>query len=304
MRRLPPLNALKAFEAAGRHLSFSKAAEELGVTPAAISQQIKSLEEISGVQLFRRRTRALLLTDAAQASLPTLTEAFDLLAEGCRRLRRDEESGVLTVSVAPSFGAKWLVPRLDRFREMYPDFDIRIDATDTLVDFERGDVDVAIRYGRGDYSGLTAHCLMSEIAFPVCSPALLEADPPLLGPADLRHHTLIHVHWKMEDAFAPNWRMWLRAAGLEEIDANRGPRFSMDSLAVQAAAAGQGVALAAQAIVATELESGQLVKPFGEMEGDPQAFCYYVVYPQTDGDRPKVRAFRDWVLAEAAASPD
>ena len=174
MRQLPPLNALRAFEAAARHMSFSKAAEELNVTPAAISQQIRALEDIVGVKLFRRLTRALLLTDAGRAALPAMTEGLDLLAEGYQDMRRQEEAGVLTISVAPSLAAKWLVPRLEGFRALHPQFDIRIDATDRLADFERGDVDVALRYGDGKYDGMDVRCLMSELSTPVCSPALLE----------------------------------------------------------------------------------------------------------------------------------
>jgi LysR family transcriptional regulator, glycine cleavage system transcriptional activator len=299
MRRLPPLNALRAFEAAARHMSFSKAAEELNVTPAAISQQIRALEDIAGVKLFRRLTRSLLLTDAGQIALPAMTEGLDRLAEGYRAMRRQEEAGVLTVSVAPSLGAKWLVPRLERFRARHPEFDIRIDASDRLVDFHRGDVDLAIRYGAGEYEGLTAHCLMSEFAAPVCSPALMQGAHQLRRPADLRHHTLLHSQWRMQHAFAPNWRMWLKAAGLTDIDAEHGPRFSEDNLVIQAAIAGQGVALVGQAVAAADLRAGLLVHPFGPPTRERHAYCYYVVYPDADADRPKVRAFTNWVLEEA-----
>jgi LysR family transcriptional regulator, glycine cleavage system transcriptional activator len=201
--------------------------------------------------------------------------------------------------VAPSLGAKWLVPRLERFRARHPEFDIRIDASDRLVDFYRGDVDLAIRYGAGEYEGLTARCLISEFAAPVCSPALTQGAQPLRQPADLRHQTLLHSQWRMQHAFAPNWRMWLKAAGLTDIDAEHGPRFSEDNLVVQAAIAGQGVALVGQAVAAADLRAGLLVHPFGPPTGESHAYCYYVVYPEADGDRPKVRAFTDWVLEEA-----
>ncbi|MCC5978283.1 MAG: transcriptional regulator GcvA [Salinarimonas sp.] len=302
MRSLPPLNALRAFEAAARHMSFSKAAEELNVTPAAISQQIRTLEDIAGVKLFRRLTRSLLLSDAGQVALPAVTEGLDQLAEGYRAMRRQEEAGVLTVSVAPSLGAKWLVPRLERFRDKHPEFDIRIDATDRVVDFQRGDVDLALRYGSGAYEGLTAHCLMSELAAPVCSPALLAGKHPLREPADLRHHTLLHSQWRLQHAFAPNWRMWLRATGLADIDPESGPRFSEDNLVVQAAIAGQGVALVGRAVAAADLRAGLLVHPFGTGSGESSGYCYYVVYPEGDAARPKVRAFTDWVLEEAEDS--
>jgi len=302
MRQLPPLNAVRAFEAAARHMSFSKAAEELNVTPAAISQQIRALEDIAGVKLFRRLTRALLLTDAGRIALPAMTEGLDLLAEGYSDMRRQEDAGVLTVSVAPSLAAKWLVPRLEGFRALHPQFDIRIDATDRIADFQRGDVDVALRYGDGNYDGMEVRCLMSEFSAPVCSPALLEGAHPLLNPADLRHHTLLHSQWRMQHAFAPNWRMWLKASGLTDIDPEHGPRFSEDHLVAQAAIAAQGVALLGQVVVTADLRAGLLVHPFGAPSGMRQNYCYYVVYPQEDATRPKVRAFTEWVLEEAKAS--
>ena len=300
MRHLPPLNALRAFEAAARHMSFSKAAEELHVTPAAISQQIRALEDLAGVKLFRRLTRSLLLTDAGQAALPAMSEGLDRLADGYRAMRRQEEAGVLTVSVGPSLGAKWLVPRLEGFQARHPDISIRIDASVRLVDFRRDDVDVAIRYGAGGYDGLTAHCLMSEFVAPVCSPALMAGDRPLRRPEDLRHHTLLHAQWRMQHAFAPNWRMWLLAAGLADVEADRGPQFSEDSLVAQAAIAGQGVALLGRAVVAADLRAGLLAYPFGAPDGVGEGYCYFVVYPEADATRPKVRAFTDWVLAEAS----
>lgn len=303
MRSLPPLNALRAFEAAARHKSFSKAAEELHVTPAAISQQIRALEDIAGVKLFRRLTRSLLLTDAGQVALPAMTEGLDQLEEGYRAMRRQEEGGILTVSVAPSLGAKWLVPRLEGFHARHPDIEIRIDASVRLVDFQRGDVDLAIRYGGGEYDGLTAHCLMSEFAAPVCSPALLKGAHPLRTPDDLRHHTLLHSQWRMQHAFAPNWLMWLRAAGITDMDPEHGPRFSEDTLAIQAAIAGQGVALVGQAVAAADLRAGLLVYPFGTATRARHSYCYYVVYPAADATRQKVRAFTDWVLGEARGMP-
>ena len=299
-RRLPPLNSLRAFEAAARHLSFKKAAEELYVTPAAISQQVRALEEYSGVPLFRRLTRSLRLTEAGQAALPPLREGFDRLAEATEALRAEGRTGVLTVSVAPSFGAKWLVPRLDRFRDAHPEYDVRIDASDALASFAGDGVDVALRYGRGTYRGLRADCLMSEVAFPVVSPRLIERGPPLRRPEDLRHHTLLHVQWKMEDESAPNWRMWLKAAGVEGVDPERGPRFTIETMAVEAAIAGQGVALAGGALVAADLKAGRLVRPFPPSVSEATAFCYYVVYPEAKAAEPRVTAFRDWVLAEVA----
>ncbi|MDJ0955204.1 MAG: transcriptional regulator GcvA [Arenicellales bacterium] len=297
-RRLPPLNSLRAFEAAARYLSFTKAAEELHVTAAAVSQQVKALEEYFEVQLFRRLTRALMLTDAGQSVLPLLQEGFDKLAEADQLLRNRQDERVLTVSVPPSFGAKWLVPRLDRFRQTHPEFDVRIDATDVKVDFKRDDTDIALRYGRGNYKGLVTESLLSEFVIPVCSPALLHGKHPLKTPRDLRHHILLHVEWKMENEAAPNWRMWLRAAGVEDIDSDRGPRFSLETMAVQAAGEGQGVALASSALVEDDIASGRLVRPFPDTKKHETEFCYYVVYPKIHLERSKVKAFRDWVISE------
>jgi len=300
-RRLPPLNGLRAFEAAARALSFTKAAEELNVTPAAVSQQVKSLEEYFGVQLFKRLTRALMLTEAGQLVLPVLQEGFDKLAEADRILRSRQDDRILTVSVAPSFGAKWLVPRLERFRRAHPDYDIRIDATDTRADFKRDNVDIAMRYGRGEYPGLVSECLLTEVAVPVCSPALQQGDPPLREPADLRHHTLLHIQWKMESDAAPNWRMWLRAAGLDDLDADRGPQFSLESMAIQAAIESQGVALISTALVADDIANGRLAQPFPEDIDQQTRFCYFLVYPEAHLKRPKIAAFREWVRSEITA---
>ena len=304
-RRLPPLNALRAFEAAARHLSFTKAAEELHVTPAAISQQVKALEDHLGVKLFRRLTRALLLTDEGQAALPSLREGFDKLAEAMEHVREREATGVLTVSVPPSFGAKWLVPRLDRFRAAHPDIDVRIDAADQLVEFAREGVDMALRYGRGDYPGLRVDMLFTEEASPVCSPRLLEGQRTLREPADLRHHTLLHVDWKMQSEAAPNWRMWLRAAGVHDIDPGRGPRFSIEIMVVQAALESHGVALTGSVLVADDLAAGRLVRPFDLSIPAPLNFSYYVVSPEATADQPRIVAFREWVMLEAAkAQPE
>ena len=297
-RKLPPLNALRAFEAAARHLSISKAADELTVTPAAVSHQVKALEDVLGVQLFRRLNRALMLTDAGQLFLPGLRDGFDRLAQAVEKVGAQCEGGTLTVSIGPSFAAKWLVPRLDRFRAAHPDIDLRIDATDRLVDFARENADVGIRYGAGDYPGQRTERLFSDVAFPVCSPALCERPPALREPADLRGHTLLHVDWATLQETAPSWRMWLLAAGVDDIDATRGPKFSQESLTVQAAVEGHGVALISNVLVADDLAARRLCRPF-ELSL-PMSFAYYVVAPETTAARPKVAAFLDWVLAEAA----
>ena len=298
-RRLPPLNALRAFESAGRHLSFTKAADELNVTPAAISHQVKALEELVEVPLFRRLTRALRLTDAGQAALPTISQSFDKLAQGVEQMRAHSEIRVLTISVSPSFGAMWLVPRLERFRSRHPDIEIRIDGTDRRVDLARGDADVALRYGPGGYSGVRVDWLFGQLNTPVCSPALLSSEHPLHQPDDLRHHTLLHIDWKDAEA---SWRMWLLAAGLHDIDPTRGPRFTMENMAVQAAIDGHGVALVGDMLVADDLAAGRLVRPFDPNLSTPLAFSYYLLSAKDSAGQLKVEAFRDWLLEEAHTS--
>ena len=296
-RRLPPLNALRAFEAAARHLSFSKAAAELHVTPAAISHQVKSLEAHLGLPLFRRLNKAVLLTEAGQRCLTGVREGFDRLAEAVERVRTEGAGGPLTVTVSPSFAGKWLVPRLDRFRQAHPDIEVRIDASAECVDFTRDEVDIGIRYGTGRYPGLRVDRLMDDRVVPACSPRLLESPHPLRTPEDLRWHTLLHVDWTMRDATWPDWRMWLLAAGVRDIDPNRGPKFSQSSMAIQMAIEGHGVTLVEEVLVADDVAAGRLVKPF-ELSLSP-GFAHYVVCLESAADRPKIAAFRDWLFAEA-----
>lgn len=295
-RPLPPLNALRAFEAAARHLSFTKAAAELSVTPAAISHQIKALEALLGVSLFHRLPRALRLTDAGQAALPTLSQAFEMMSQGVEQIRAHSESGLLTISVSPAFGAMWLVPRLERFRARHPEIETRIDGTDRRVDLTRGDADVALRYGPGGYDGVRIDRLFGQVNTPVCSPALLKGAQPLRRPDDLRHHTLLHIVWKDAEA---SWRMWLLAAGLPEIDPTRGPHFTQENMAVQAALDGQGVALVGDILVADHLAAGRLVRPFAPHLSTPLSFAYYLLSAKDNAEQPKVAAFRNWLLEEA-----
>ncbi len=297
--RLPPLNALRAFEAAGRHLSLTRAAKELHVTPAAVSHQIKSLEDYLGAKLFRRLNRALLLTDAGQACLPGLRDGFERLAEALEATRLQIAHRALNVSVAPSFGAKWLVPRLDHFYAAHPEIDIRVDASTRLVDLLREDIDLCIRFGLGDYPGLHVECLMADEVIPICSPELLNGPKKLHTPADLRHQTLLHADLPFKDGY-PDWRMWLAAAGVKDIDADRGPRFTMASMAVEAAVAGQGVALAGSVLVEDDINAGRLVNPF-ELRF-PMKFAYYVVCPQAIANQPRIVAFRNWLKSEAQSS--
>lgn len=291
-RKLPPLKTLPDFEAAARHLSFSKAAEELNVTHGAVSRQVKSLEDYLGVRLFRRLNRALRLTDEGQAYARAVRETLESLAEATRRLSTPKEAGRLTVSTTYSFTSGWLVPRLGRFRALHPGIDVRLQANDRAVDFARDNVDLAIRYGRGNYPGLATERLTGDDYAPVASPALLKGKHPLRKPADLRHHALLH-----DEGTEVDWRMWLMAAGVEGVDAARGPIFSHSPMVIQAAIRGEGVALGRQVLIEDELASGRLVRLFDlRLKGE---MAYYVVCPQSSLAQPKVRAFRDWLFSEA-----
>lgn len=293
MRKLPPLNSLRAFEAAGRHLSFSKAADELSVTPAAISQQIKILEEYFGYSLFQRQPRGLCLTDAGAQLLPFTSDAFDQLHHAVRLAKVRNDTSILTVSVSPSLGSKWLVPKLESFRAAHPKFDIRLDATDRIVDFEHDQVDVAIRYGPGKYRGLVSEQLIENYTFPVCSPKLITGKHALRDMADLKHHTLLHTEWVSISDTAPHWPTWLKAAGVDFEHAERGPRFTNETMALQAAIEGQGVLLSSTAVAAGDLAKGLLVRPFGELQ-EANHITHYLVYPKSHLSDPKVRAFCEW----------
>lgn len=295
MPPLPPLNALRAFEVAARHSSFKRAADELNVTPAAISHQVKALEEWLGTPLFHRLTRALRLTEAGQTALPTLTQGFGALAEAVSQMQSQSESGLLTLSVSPSFGSMWLLPKLERFRARHPEIEIRIDGTDRLVNIAQGDADVAVRYGPGGYKGVQVDLLFNQRNTLVCSPVLLEGEFPLRDPDDLRHHTLLHVDWKDAEA---SWRMWLLAAGVQNIDAARGLHFTQEGMAVQAALDGQGVALIGDRLIKDHLSAGTLVCPFSANISTPLTFSHYLLSPTGPAAQPKVSAFREWLIAE------
>ena len=298
--RLPSLNALRAFEAAGRHLSFSKAAEELHVTPAAVGHQVKALEHDLGSVLFDRLNRALQLTPAGQSLLPGLSEVFYRVTEVVETFRRRDLNRPLTVSMPPSFGATWLMPRLERFRTLHPDIDIRLDADNRIVDLVHDDVDVGLRYGLGDYPGMRVDCLLSEEVFPVCSPRLLGAEHPLRDLDDLRWHTLLHVDGYAQDDYWPDWNMWLHSARIGDIEVRRGLHFSHTSLALQAAVNGQGVVLGSRVLAGNDLKEGRLVRPFAY--GSRMSFAYYMVCPEVLADEPRIAAFREWIIEEAAAA--
>ncbi|MGH7098853.1 MAG: transcriptional regulator GcvA [Stellaceae bacterium] len=295
--RLPPLSALRAFEAAARHLSFSEAALELNVTPAAISHQIHALEADLGVALFHRRNRAIALTPSARVLLPGLSEAFSGIRTAVRRLRAHNDTGTLNVTASPSFAAKWLVLRLHRFQAGHPEIDVRISATDEVVDLAQGDFDLAIRYGAGRYPGLLVELLLHNEVFPACSPHLIETGPSLRTPEDLRHHALIYDQAIDRDPLAPTWPMWLKAAGVKDVPAAAGLSFSASHLALDAAIAGHGVVLAYSSIAAADLAAGRLVRLFSLAL--PDLFSYFIVTAPGALERHKVRAFRDWLLQEA-----
>ncbi len=297
--RLPPLNALRAFVASARHLSFSRAAEELFVTPAAVSQQVKLLEDHLGHVLFRRTNRALLLTDEGQALLPRLLESFVLMGEALAGLESMGDTGILTVSMAPSFAAKWLVPRLEGFQALHPEIDVRVTASMNLVSFADDGVDCAIRYGLGQYPGLVVERLLSESVVPVCSPGLLGARKARLTAAFLDGMTLLHDDSPEQDASCPDWGMWLRAAGIGGIDARRGLHFNQASLVLEAAASGRGVALAKAQLAAEDIRRGRLVRLFDVSQ--PVAFAYYFVSPPAKAGQRKVALFREWIMGEASA---
>ena len=302
MHRLPPLNALKAFEVAGRHMSFSRAAEELHVTPAAISHQIKALETDLGVKLFRRLNRSLQLTEAGQACLPGLRSAFETMASAVGRVRDKEDWNVLTISAPPAFGARWLVPRIVDFRTANPQIQVRIDPAIRSMDPVRDSVDVAIEFSQGHYSGRSvqrpAQRLFGQDVFPVCSPELLDGKNPLTTPDDLRGHTLIHFDAPMDDPGWPNWETWLRANNVDRLDPNKGPHFTSPNFTTQALLAGHGVALMAELVVESELATGTLVKPFDiSYPGD---LSYWALASSVDSEDDPVTLFWNWLTREAS----
>ena len=290
--RLPSLNGLRAFEAAARHLSFTLAASELNVTQTAISHQIRRLEEELGIRLFIRQNRALALTPEARDYLPGVRAAFNDLRLATDRLLRKDDDKVLTVSTLASLAAKWLLPRLSDFQEQHPGIDVRITTSTSLVDFQRDNVDAAIRYGRGQWPGLRADWLMADELFPVCSPSLLRGDKPLRRPEDLRNHALLHTSSTNSD----DWRLWLTAAGLPaDIARHPGITFDMIFMTIQAAIDGIGVAMGRTSYVQDDIAKGRLVVPF--KIALPADAGFYLVAPEGRREAPKLTAFRQWMLA-------
>jgi LysR family glycine cleavage system transcriptional activator len=291
---LPSLNGLHAFEAAARHLSFTRAAAELNVTQTAISHQIRRLEDQLGKRLFIRKNRSLTLTRDAADYLPAIRAAFDDLRRATERLKRPDREGLLTVSTTASLAAKWLVTRVASFQDAHPGIEVRITTSSHLVDFHREEVDMAVRYGRGNWPGLRSEWLMAEDIFPVCSPALLKGPKPLRRPEDLVHHTLLHTTVGRED-----WQLWLTAAGLPlSLALRRGLSFDQSFMALQAAMDGLGVALSGRSPVDADIAAGRLVMPFDVVL--PADAGYYIVAPEETADTTKIALFRDWLVRSVA----
>ncbi|MCC2603902.1 transcriptional regulator GcvA [Planctobacterium marinum] len=290
--RLPPLNALKAFEAAARHLSFTRASEELFVTQAAVSHQIKALEEFLGMKLFIRKNRTLLLTEIGQSYYLDIKEVFASLYEATKRLHAMGAKGSITVALPPSFAVQWLVPKLSDFSAKNPDIDVRIKAVDSDDGFLTDDVDLAIYYGRGRWSGLQADKLYAEYLTPVCSPMLFQGDKPLDKLDDLKHHQLLH------DTSREFWKQWIRHFNILGVNVNQGPIFSHTMLILQAAALGQGIALVDSALARPEIALGRLICPFEERVETQKA--YYLVCRQSHAELGKIQAFKDWMLEQVS----
>src|SRR5215470_6578973 len=292
-RRLPPLNALKAFEAAARHVSFTRAAEELCVTQGAVSHQVKALESELGIKLFGREQQRLVITEAGREYLTVVRDALDRIATGTERLVQRQSSGVLTVSTSPDFAAKWLVHRLGRFAEAHPGIDLRVSATMHQVDFAREDVDIAVRHGDGHWPGLHLTRLCVEHLFAVCSPSLA-AD--LREPRDVLKLPLLHLDERAA------WSAWFEAAGVTGVDAIQGPMLNRASMLIDAAVDGHGIALARTTLAAWDLINKRLVRPFPIAL--PLSKFYWIVCPKVTASLPKLVAFRDWLLAQASEDTD
>ncbi len=294
------MNALRAFEAAGRLESLTDAAAELNVTPAAVGHQVRTLESYFEQALFERRYRAIALTEKGRLLLAGLTDGFDRLAETIDAFTALEQRRPLMITCCTSFASRWLVPRLDDFHTRHPDIDVRLDATQRLVDLRRDEFDLGIRFGPGHWEGLAADYLLDEEFIPVASPDLL-ARKPIEKPADLARHTLLH----RDDSPGPaplDWAMWLQAAEVDGVDPERGLRYSMESMAIQAAVDGHGIALASNVLAEADIEAGRLVRLFDIGLRSGLDVAYYLAYAPSRLRHPRVAAFRDWLLAEVAKS--
>lgn len=295
----PPLAALRTFEVAARHLSFTRAAAELNVTQGAVSQQIKQLEASLGFSLFHRGSRGLTLTDKGEALAETAHSVFRRLFDKVEELQQPEEGGILTVTASPSLAVKWLIPRLGSFHALHPGIDVRIRPSGDRIDLEAesGTIDMAIRFGQGPFPGLAATAIMHETVFAVCSPELLAKGPPLRRPDDLKDHTLLHSEsTRLEVNSMANWEVWLGILGVSGIDPAIGPSFPNSYMLIQGAIHGQGVALTWAALADDDLRAGRLVRLFDRaVEG---SMAYFVLATPSAAKKPKVIAFRDWLVEE------
>ncbi|ADV10206.1 transcriptional regulator GcvA [Mesorhizobium ciceri] len=300
-RLLPGTRALRTLEAAARHLNFTRAADELGLTPAAVSHQIKEIEDQLGLVLFTRTSRTIRLTEAGTVLFDASADALDLLGRAVSRAQKlTRGTALLKVTLDAQFASKWLMRRVDDFRKRHPDIELRFDIAYEVRDFELDDIDVGIRFGAGKYPGLRTHRLFDNILIPVCSPSLLTSGPPLREPRDLFNHTLAHIEWSRQGVTWPNWRMWMAAAGINDFDDSRTVVFGNSTDAVQAALDGNAVALADFAMVANDLSQGRLVQPFELGLRVAPEFAYFLVYPENTADDPRIVAFREWMLEEVA----
>jgi LysR family transcriptional regulator, glycine cleavage system transcriptional activator len=303
MRSLPGTRALRTLVSAGRHLNFTRAADELGLTPAAVSYQIKEIEDQLGVKLFIRSSRSIHLTPEGEVLLEASAEALDIVNRATARVRRMSRTTTtqLKVTVDPHFATKWLMRRVDSFRKLNPGIELRFEVSYQVREFDVDDIDIAIRYGGGKYPGLAANRLFENVVVPVCSPRLLKSGRPLAEPRDLMHHTLAHIEWSRQGVTWPNWQMWMAAAGITDFDDSRVVVFGTSSDAVESALAGEAVALADFAMIANDLSEGRLVRPFQLSIKAPAEFAYFLVYPTGSAADPRIVAFREWLLAEAAS---
>jgi len=293
LKMLPPLSSLRAFEAVARRTSFSRAAEELHVTPGAVSQQIRLLEQFLGETLFLRTKRSVALTEVATRMLPDIQAGLELLSRATSNKTAASAERTLTISVAPSFASKWLLPRLADFSEHYPDIDLRISATVALADFRRDNVDLAIRLGRGNYPELHVEPLFAETLAPLCSPELLKAKGRLKKPDDLKKHRLLHDTSIPGESEQSSWERWLKLAGATQVSARRGIRFSLAELALQAAIDGTGVVLGRMVLAEGDLAAGRLIKPFKAVL--PLDVSYFLVMAKGSSRREEIQCFRNWL---------
>ena len=303
-RMLPGTRALRTFEAAARHLNFTRAAEEVGLTPAAVSYQIKEIEEQLGITLFTRTSRSIQLTPAGAVLYEATADALDNLRRATARARRMARGAThLRISLEARFASNWLLPRLPQFRAANPGLELTFDISEQVRDFEADDIDVAIRFGAGHYEGARAERLFGTVVVPICSPRLLESGPPLREPRDLLHHTLCHVDCRTDGIVWPDWPMWMAAAGIENFDDSRCMAFADSTHVVQAVLDSGAVGLVELPMIANDLAAGRLVRLFDIGVSVAQDYAYHLVYPQSSSDDPRVVAFRDWLIEQTRQTP-